>query len=159
LPVRDFKDGWYRVTDATDKKKIDAQLRGNTLRVYLYVLKLRGDTVGVRQVQRALGFSSPTLAVHHLEKLRDLGLLAKESTEYRLIQEIDVGIFKQFVRMGDIFVPRQMIYAVAFTTLLIYYLFELGELNFYSVYALILAVTGTLTMWFETFRAWSEKPA
>jgi hypothetical protein len=147
------------VTAATDKKKIDAELRGNTLRVYLYVLKLRGNTVGVRQVQRALGFSSPTLAVHHLEKLRDLGLLAKESAEYRLIQEVDVGIFRHFVRMGDVFVPRQMIYAVAFTILLTYYLFQLVVLNFYSIYALILAVTATVTMWFETIRAWREKPA
>jgi hypothetical protein len=148
------------VTAAVDnKKKIDAQLHGNTLRVYLYILKLRGDAVGVRQVQRALGFSSPTLAVHHLEKLRDLGLVAKESAEYHLIQEVKVGIFRQFVRMGDIFVPRQMVYAVAFTTLLIYYLFQLVELNFYSIYALILAVTATVTMWFETLRAWREKPA
>jgi hypothetical protein len=140
-------------------KKTDAQLRGNTLRVYLYVLKFRGDAVGVRQVQRALGFSSPTLAVYHLEKLRDLGLVGKESSEYRLVQEVNVGIFRQFVRMGDIFVPRVMVYAVAFTTLLVYYLSQLVELNFYSIYALILAVTATVTMWFETFRAWREKPA
>lgn len=153
-------DGWLQVTAAVDNnKEIDAQLHGNTLRVYLYILKFRGDSVGIRQVQRALGFSSPTLAVHHLEKLRDLGLVAKESAEYRLIQEVKVGVFRQFVRMGDIFVPRQMVYAVAFTTLLIYYLFQLVELNFYSIYALILAVTATVTMWFETFRAWREKPA
>ncbi len=62
--------------EVEDEEKLAAELKGNTLRVYLYVLKSAGN-VGVREVQRALGFSSPTLAVYHLDKLAELGLMEK----------------------------------------------------------------------------------
>ena len=38
-----------------EKAKIEYELRGKTLKVYLYVLK-QGKPVGVREVQRELGF-------------------------------------------------------------------------------------------------------
>ena len=40
-------------------KQAEVQLKGNTLRVYVYVLKKR--KVGVREVQHALHFSNPSL--------------------------------------------------------------------------------------------------
>ena len=43
---------------------VDAELKGNTLRVYIYALKKR--RVGVREVQRALLMSKPSLAQYHL---------------------------------------------------------------------------------------------
>jgi len=50
-----------------DEKKIESELRGNTLKVYWYMLEHGGESsVGVREIQRALGFSSPTLAAYHL---------------------------------------------------------------------------------------------
>lgn len=58
---------------------LEAELRGKTLRVYWYLLKHGGEhPIGVREVQRSLGFSSPSVALHHLEKLRDLKLLDKK---------------------------------------------------------------------------------
>ncbi|TLX99316.1 MAG: hypothetical protein E6K95_09775 [Thaumarchaeota archaeon] len=59
---------------------VDAQLKGNTLRVYVYALKKR--KVGVREVQRALRLSNPSLAQYHLNKLRELGLLREEGGDY-----------------------------------------------------------------------------
>ncbi|HYR04427.1 MAG TPA: hypothetical protein VEO75_03480, partial [Nitrososphaerales archaeon] len=53
---------------ADDKAKIEYELRGKTLKVYMYILK-QGKPVGVREVQRELGFSSPSVAYHHIEKL------------------------------------------------------------------------------------------
>ncbi len=43
-------------------------LRGKTLKVYLYLLRHK-QARGVSEVQHALGFSSPSIAVHHLDKL------------------------------------------------------------------------------------------
>ncbi len=48
----------------------------NTFRVYVYMLKVkRGST---REIQRTLGFSSPALALHHLQKLQNFGLITKD---------------------------------------------------------------------------------
>jgi predicted DNA-binding transcriptional regulator len=98
-----------------------AQLKGNTLRVYIYVLKSTGK-VGVREVQRALRFSSPTLAVYHLDKLVGLGVLEKKLGEYLLVKEVKVGILKQFIKVGGLVLPRYLFYATMFTTLLTLYL-------------------------------------
>jgi len=73
-----------RSGEAEDDEKLAAGLRGNTMRVYLYILKSEGS-VGVREVQRALGFSGPRLAAYHLEKLQGLGLVEEMQGEYFLI--------------------------------------------------------------------------
>jgi len=52
-------------------------LKGKTLKVYWYMLQQPSRSVGVREIQRALRFSSPSVALHHLEKLEDLGLVQK----------------------------------------------------------------------------------
>src|SRR6267143_2803103 len=73
------------------EKIIESELKGVTLRVYWHILGSKKQVVGVRPVQRALGLSSPSVALHHLEKLKDLGLLEKDSTgEYHLIELVEV---------------------------------------------------------------------
>src|SRR5690348_17904937 len=49
---------------------IESELKGLTLRVYWHLLKTKNETIGVRSIQRALGMSSPSVALHHLEKDR-----------------------------------------------------------------------------------------
>jgi len=143
-----------------DEDKLAADLRGNTLRVYLYVLKSSGN-VGVREVQRALGFSSPTLAVYHLDKLVELGLLDKKYGEYTLVKEVKVGVLKQFIRIGTVMLPRYLFYATLFTTLLILYsmyLVSFERVSLSSVFALIFGAIGVITSWYETIKAWRQKP-
>jgi predicted DNA-binding transcriptional regulator len=140
-------------------EKFEAELKGNTLRVYLHVLKSTGN-VGVREVQRALRFSSPTLAVYHLDKLVDLGLLEKKHGEYTLVREVKVGVLKQFVRVGAVMLPRYLFYAMMFTTLLTLYtmyLLMFEEVNSSSIFALTLGALGVITSWYETLRTWREK--
>jgi DNA-binding transcriptional ArsR family regulator len=59
------------------RERIEYELRGKTLSVYMYLLK-NGSAVGVREVQKALGFSSPSVAFHHLDKLVSLGVVEKD---------------------------------------------------------------------------------
>ncbi|MEB3755371.1 MAG: hypothetical protein GSR79_00700, partial [Desulfurococcales archaeon] len=49
---------------------------GTSLRVYLYLLQVNRP-IGIRELQRSMGFKSPTTARHHLERLVDLGLVEK----------------------------------------------------------------------------------
>lgn len=138
-------------------EKIASELKGNTLRVYWHILRVSSGTVGVRETQKALGFSSPTLASYHLRKLVDLGLVREEKGEYHLRREVRVGVLKQFTRLGTIMLPRYMLYAIMLTTLLVYFLFQLREVNFYSVFALIFGFLATGILWFETIRVWYQK--
>lgn len=114
--------------------------------------------MGVREVQRALSFSSPTLALYHLDKLKDLGLVAKESGEYRLVKEVKVDILKQFMRVGRVFVPRFAFYAVLFTSLLVYFLFKIAVLDVTAFFGLFFGGAGSAIFWFETVKTWRQRP-
>jgi len=139
-------------------EKVASELKGNTLRVYWQLLRSSSGAVGARETQRALGFSSPTLAAYHLEKLLDLGLVEKERGEYRLIKVVSVGVLEQFVRLGALVLPRYTLYATMFTTLLVFYLSRLGQASLSSIFALIFGVLGTGILWYETARAWRQRP-
>ncbi len=141
-----------------ESERIASELKGNTLRVYWYVMNADKQTVGVREVQRALSFSSPTLALYHLDKLRDLGLVSKETGEYRLIKEVKVDVLKQFMRVGRVFVPRFSLYAVFFTVLSVYYALRIGILDFFTFFGLSFGVAGAGIFWFETWKAWRQQP-
>jgi hypothetical protein len=140
------------------EEKIESILKGNTLRVYWFLLHSPAGTVGARETQRGLKFSSPALAVYHLDKLIELGLAEKTNGEYRLVKTVNVGVLKQFVRFGAFMLPRHFLYATMFTTLLIFYLTQFKSVDFYSMFALVLGLLATGIMWYETFKAWRQKP-
>jgi hypothetical protein len=139
---------------------LETELKGKTLIVYWFLLQQPTRTVGVRQVQRSLSFSSPSIAVHHLEKLQDLGLVQKLGTgEYVLTEEVKIGILKFFTRTGRFLVPRYFFYSVLFSTMLMSYL----TLSFLSqvmpsFYVLMFGLIGTIIFWIETVRLWKAKP-
>jgi len=144
-----------------DLAVIESQLKGKTLLVYWYMLRSSGSTVGVRELQRSLGFSSPSIAVHHLEKLRDLGLVDKSSIggEYFIAQEVKVGLLRFFTRLGRVLVPRYLFYSVLFSTMLTVYLILYGRSgSIHNLAAILFGVVGCLILWFETIRLWREKP-
>ena len=60
-----------------DETKLDYALRGKAWKVYWLLLK-NNRPMSVREVQRALRFSSPSVANHHLERLCELGLVQKQ---------------------------------------------------------------------------------
>lgn len=141
-----------------DEEKIASELKGNTLRAYWALLNSKDGVTGVRELQRKLGFSSPTLAAYHLNKLVELDLAAKERCNYRLIREVKVGVLKHFIKLGTLLLPRYVLYATMFTIFLIFLLIRLEEVNFYSSFALTLGIFGTAIFWYETLRTWLLKP-
>jgi len=143
-----------------DLAVLESKLKGKTLLVYWYLLQQPTHTVGVREVQRGLGFSSPSIAMHHLEKLQDLGLIRKKGTgEYVLEGEVKVGILRFFMRVGRFLVPRYLFYSVLFSTMLTAYLtlFLLGRIA-PSFYAIVFGLIASIIFWVETFRLWRTKP-
>ena len=143
-----------------DADIVESELKGKTLLVYWFLLQQPSRAVGARQVQRALNFSSPSIAVHHLEKLQNLGLVDKRGTgEYVLEEEVKVGILRFFTHMGRFLVPRYLFYSVLFSTMLTAYLSlcVLGHIT-PSFYAVTFGFTALLVFWIETVRLWRSKP-
>jgi predicted DNA-binding transcriptional regulator len=150
---------------SSDLTEIESQLKGKTLQIYWYMLRDPNTSVGVREVQRSLGLSSPSVAAHHLEKLLSLGLVEKTTRgEYLLNQEIKVGVLKFFSRMGRFLVPRHLFYAIWLTTMfaiyLIVYNFVLYQStgSVHNIAAILFGVVANLVLWIETVRLWKEKP-
>ena len=141
-----------------DDKQVASYLKGNTLRVYWCLLESSKGSRGPREVQRKLGFSSPALAVYHLDKLGELGLVENVLGEYHLTKIVEVGILKQFVRFKGFLVPRNVLYATMLTTLFVFYLTQFKEANFYSIFGFIFGLLGASILWFETIRVWRCKP-
>jgi len=83
-------------------------LGGTALRVYLYLLARRRP-VGVRELQRALGFRSPSTARHHLERLASLGLVEKLPSGYRARRPR--GLLGELVSVAGVVLPRSLFVA------------------------------------------------
>lgn len=131
------------------------KLRGKTLQVYIYLLKRR-EGIGVRELQRKLGFSSPSIAHHHLEKLREMGLASKDqSGRYVVSEKVDVGILKMFMVIGGKLVPRLIFYAVFTTTLTTLYILQ--NLQNLNPYAVSFGAISSIFFWFETIRLWRHR--
>ena len=139
---------------------VDAELKGNTLRVYVYALKKR--RVGVREVQRALLMSNPSLAQYHLNKLKDLGLVSENNGEYEVVGEVKVDIMRDFLRLGTLIVPRFVFYAVVFTVFAVYlaivgYPYD-GLIPVVGWFSILLAAAAAV-FWYEAARAWRSAPS
>lgn len=139
---------------------VDAELKGNTLRVYVYALKNR--RVGVREVQRALLMSNPSLAQYHLNKLKELGLVGENNGEYEVLNEVNVSVMKDFLRVGTLLVPRFVFYAVLFTVFAAYLTYASYPLfPFVPILEWLcgLLALGAVVFWYEAQRAWRSAPS
>ncbi len=85
-------------------------LRGKTQEVYLLIIK-SNQPVGVREIQRTLRFSSPSLVHYHLEKLKNEGLVKEEAGGY----VADRVMLSQMVRFRGTLVPRFFFYFLFFS--------------------------------------------
>jgi hypothetical protein len=93
-----------------------------------------------------------------LDKLVDLGIVEKVASGYQVTEIVDVGVLKQFTKVRGFVFPRQIIYASMWTSLFIFYLYEFRSLNFYSFFAFLLGILGTLIFWFEALKNWRDRP-
>jgi DNA-binding transcriptional ArsR family regulator len=143
-------------TSASTSMDIESDLRGRTLQTYLFMMK-NAKPVGVRELQRSLGLSSPSVAYHHLEKLERMGLVEKDQYgEYALVKNVDVSVLQAFTHIGRLLIPRFTFYAMFFTTLLVgYLLIYQSDAN---IFAVIFGGLGCVFAWYETLRTWKRRP-
>jgi len=143
-----------------NETELEYALRGKAWKVYWFLLK-NGEPVSVREVQRALHFSSPSIANHHLEQLRELGLVQKQEVggHYVLVSEVKIGVRKHYVKLGKLLFPRFFFYAL-FTTVfyLAYVMFLVTAFNRDNLFIIMFGAIVCGIFWFEAYRVWGMRP-
>lgn len=121
----------------------------NTFRIYLLMLRTRKSTV--REVQRALGFTSPTLAQHHLEKLSRYGLVVKGYDGAYVVVSRSFGILRFYIRSGRWIVPRTIFFGLMFGILALGFAVFVPQYRFSWAF-LVVSSIGLVYSIYETVR-------
>ncbi len=127
----------------------------------VYALLLTHEKLGVRDIQRELGLSSPSLALHHLTKLTELELVEKDNHgEYSVTKLVRVGSLSLFVRFGKRLLPRFLFLVTLFSGMLIVYLsfFCTWPPNGGDVMFISLCLISIVVVLHESRRVWNLSP-
>jgi len=133
------------------------EIRGNTLRVYLYML--RHGPSELRDIQHGVGLSTASLASYHLGRLAEVGYVSKDRFgRYLAVPEASVQILGGYSRIGSAIVPQLYFFTVVFTILTAFFsTLTLNSPNF-VVYLIATSVAMVVTFWYETVRLWRRLP-
>lgn len=97
----------------------------------------QSKAVGISEVRKALGLSSPSVSQYHIKKLMALGLIKDEGEGY----VVDRVIVENFVRIRRISIPVQTAYVAFFgATLFILLVLFWPKTSFYAVYFLAVII-------------------
>ena len=144
----------------TDENELEYALRGKAWKVYWFLLK-NGNPAGVREVQRALRFSSPSIAFHHLEQLKELGLVEKQEIggNYVLVGQIKIGVLRHYVKLGKLLFPRFFFYALFSTVFYVSYLLLIvNSLTRDNLFIISFGAIVCAIFWYEAYRIWEMRP-
>jgi hypothetical protein len=93
------------------------------------MLKQR-QPVGISDIQRGVGLSSPSVSQYHVRKLLQLGLIREEQGGYL----VDKVVLENVIRIRRVSIPLQAAYVAFFGVLLIILLVLLRPVTIDSVY-------------------------
>jgi len=141
----------------TGESEPSKDISGNTLRVYIYVL--RHGPSELRDVQRGLGFSTPSLASYHLSKLVKAGYV-RQDQEGRYVANSDAtpALLEDYSKLGAFLVPDMLFFAVLFTILVGYFSFRalLALREAYVEYLAATSIAMCAVLWYEVVKAWRK---
>lgn len=127
----------------------------------VYSLLLTQERLGVREIQRALNFSSPSLALHHLTKLVELGLIEKDNYgDYSVKKVVRAGSLSLFVKVGRRLLPRFLFLVTLFVGMLAVYVYAYLEWppTGRDVMFVSLCLVATIIVLYESWRVWNLSP-
>jgi hypothetical protein len=132
--------------------ELERRLSGRTLQVYLYLQKKK-DASGIREVQRDLGLSSPSVAEYQVEKLVEMGLAGRDGYGRVFVtRKVKVKAMASYVNFGRFTVPRLAFYASIFTAVTALYM--IFNFNSLSAYGVAVPAGAAAIFWFETWKLW-----
>ncbi len=134
------------------------EIRGNTLRVYLYLL--RHGSSELRDIQHGVGLSSPSLASYHLGRLSEAGLVTQnEYGRYSAIKDGSDKVLEGYSRVGSAIVPQLFFFSLLFTILVAFFSFDAVYLSGFTLYLVAICVAMIVVFWYETFKLWRRLSA
>jgi len=132
---------------------VSQEVRGNALKVYLYLL--RHGPSELRDVQRGVGLSSASLASYHLGKLVEAGFVMQDDHgRYSAVKEASARVLEGYSRMGPAIVPQLFFFALLFTILAAFFSFEALYASGFTLYLVAVCAAMVLVFWYETVRLW-----
>jgi len=130
----------------------ERKLQGRTLNVYLYLQRKR-EPSGIREVQRDLGLSSPSVADYQVEKLVEMGLAARDTHgRVYVTKHVRVKALQSYVSLGNHTVPRLAFYASIFTAIAA--LYALFSFESFSIYGVAVPAAAAAIFWYEAAKLW-----
>jgi hypothetical protein len=140
-----------------NQSSITQKLNGKTLMIYLILLNQ--GKIGVRELQRQLELSSPSVAKYHLDKLVELHLAKNENGLYLLINKAQIPALSTWILIGHWIFPRILFAAIFFSCLFLGYLFLIYRfMNADSFFVILIGVTISCYLWFEVILQWKQRP-
>ncbi len=132
-------------------------LNGLTLEIYK-VLAISNRPWGVRELQRKLRVSTPSLILYHLNKLEDMDLVDKTpERKYMVKKYVKVDILRNFITIGRISIPRYLFYSVLVSILVIEYILNPPFIvDVHYVMGLMIGILSVAILWYETLRMFIE---
>jgi hypothetical protein len=133
-----------------DGDDIERKLQDRTLQVYLYLQKKK-EPSGVREIQRDLCLSSPSVAEYQIEKLAGMGIVSRDSYgRVVLARKVKVKAMESHVSLGRFSVPRLAFYAAIFSAVAVLYgIFDGG-----SLYGVAVPAAAAAVLWAEARKMW-----
>lgn len=151
MSQRSGEDG--RTVGKKSERRSPPEVKGNTLRVYLFLL--RHGPSELREVQRGLDMSTPSLASYHLDKLIAIGYVSQNGNgQYVASKDASSEIIDGFTRIGVILVPQLFFIAVLFTILVGYFAFMSAHSTAYVPFLIASSLALVVSVWYQTLRAW-----
>jgi len=130
-------------------KEASIVLEGTTRKVFRFVYRQHGP-VGIHDVQRGLGLSSPSVAHYHVVKLLKAGLIREEGEGY----VVDKAVFEDMIRVRKTIIPLQSAYAIFFLTALVVLVTFMrpAQLSSMYVFALFVVVVAFAVSLLEAYK-------
>ncbi len=140
-----------------NREEIVKNLNGTTLMVYFVLLNKK--QIGVRELQRHLDLSSPSVAKYHLEKLDNLHLVQNRNGIYHLYRRADLPVLTSWILIGKQLFPRSIFAAIFFTFVFIGYLiFIYSNWNKDSIFVIIFGLSIMIYAWLDVILQFKNKP-
>ena len=104
----------YLPVNKTAENAFEEKVGGEYVTFRIYVFLLRAGKASVRDTYRGCDLSSPSLALHHLEKLEGLNLVRKDENGIYHVIARKFGVLRFFYRTGAWLLPRSFFYMVLY---------------------------------------------
>ena len=131
------------------------ELTGNTLRVYLYLVTHSPSEL--REVQRGLELSTPSLASYHLNRLIEFGY-ANQDREGRYIADkaASMNILQEYSKVGSSMIPNLFFFSLLFTILVSFFSYMSLFSSGFTIYLAATSIAMVAVLWYETLRLWRK---